>query len=182
MLVVHGLYKWKPRLLAFRNDYCRKCEAERLSVLIRTIDVIHVFWIPVLPVGAWSRWHCGSCGASPHQLAKTRRGFKIAGAVVFALPAVAFWFLQPDADVSAWWLWTLRLVLTGLALLAFWSAFRHKPEPQFKLRLSQVHPYESRECPFCGGYLLNLPTWHCPNCGVEHRPLAQTPGVVATPG
>ena len=173
MLVIHGVYHWQPKRLAFRNDYCRKCEADSLSILVRTFDVLHVFWIPVLPLGAWSRWYCGVCGARPHVLAKTRRGFKIAGMVVFAFPALAFWFLEPDADLGAAWLWTLRLILTGLALLTAWSAFRHQPEPKFKLRLAQVRPYDSRECPFCDGQLQNLPTWHCPACEVEHRPLAR---------
>jgi hypothetical protein len=85
MFIIHGIYHWRPRRTAFRNDYCRACKAQTVSVLIRTVDVLHLFWIPVLPLGVWSRWFCMRCKSRPHQNVATRRGFKIAGAACLAL-------------------------------------------------------------------------------------------------
>lgn len=171
MLIIHGTYHWKPRRIAFRNDYCRKCEAERLSVLVRTIDVFHVFWIPILPLGVWSRWFCTRCTGRPHQSARTRRGFKIAGAVVIALMSVAVWMPLAEAGDDMAIIWFLRFGLPLATALAIRSAVRHRPEPDFKRRLEQVRPYEGWQCPLCGGQLFNLPKWHCLSCGAEHRPL-----------
>jgi hypothetical protein len=172
VLIVHGTYHWKPKRIAFRNDYCRTCEAERLSVLVRTIDVFHVFWIPILPLGVWSRWFCTRCAGRPHRSARTRRGFKIAGAVVLALMSIAVWMPLPAAGDDLAILWFLRFGLPLATVLAIRSAIRHRPELDFKRRLEQVRPFEGWQCPLCGGQLFNLPQWHCLNCGAEHRPLA----------
>jgi len=171
VLIIHGTYHWKPKRIAFRNDYCRKCEAERLSVLVRTIDVLHVFWIPILPLGVWSRWFCRTCGGRPHEVTRTRRGFKIAGAVILALMSAVTWVPMPDAKDDMAMIWALRIGLPLATALAIRSAVRHRPEPDFKRRLAEVRPFEGWQCPLCGGQLMNLPKWHCLNCGAEHRPL-----------
>lgn len=171
MLIIHGTYHWKPRQIAFRNDYCRKCKAEGSSVLVRTIDVLHVFWIPILPLGIWSRWFCRRCGARPHQAAETRRGFKIAGVVALALMSAAIWMPIPEAEDDMAILWGMRVVLPLLTVLLLVSAIRQRPEPDFKRRLEQVRSFEGWQCPLCGGQLVNIPTWRCMNCGAEHRPL-----------
>ena len=56
-------YPSEARRAAFRNDDCRTCAAERLSMLVRTFDALHVYWIAVLPLGFWSRWHCTTCAS-----------------------------------------------------------------------------------------------------------------------
>ena len=173
MLIIHGTYHWRPRRTAFRNDYCRSCDAERLSVLIRTFDALHIFWIPVLPLGFWSRWFCTVCGSRPHAAVRTRRGFKIAGLVTVALIALGLWTvpIQEFGD-DAWIVWMVRIgLLLAAAALVVWIV-RQPREPSFNQRLAAVKPIEGWTCPFCGGQLLNLPTWHCPSCRVEHRPLS----------
>jgi len=174
VLIVHGTYHWKPKRIAFRNDYCRKCEAQRPAVLVRTIDVFHLFWIPILPLGVWSRWFCRYCGARPHAAARTGRGFKIAGAVLLALLSITVWmpFTEEGNDVTGMVvLWFLRIGLPLATVLAVRSAIRHRPEPDFKRRLEQVRPFEGWRCPLCGGELVSLPKWRCLSCGAEHRPL-----------
>lgn len=48
--------------MAFRNDYCLARGEERRAVQVRTFDVGHIFWIPILPAGFWKRWVCTVCG------------------------------------------------------------------------------------------------------------------------
>ena len=52
MFVIHGAYHFWPKRVAFRNDYCFTCGQACRAVAIRTFDVGHIFWIPILPVGS----------------------------------------------------------------------------------------------------------------------------------
>ena len=88
MLIVRGSYHFWPKRVAFRNDYCLRCQAPRRSIAIRTFDVRHLFWIPILPVGFWKRWQCEVCGQAPHIYPKVRRFFKWVG-LVFSIAALS---------------------------------------------------------------------------------------------
>src|SRR5262249_35658489 len=91
MLVVYGIYKVARRIVAFRNDYCLSCAAPRLAYRHRTFDILHVFWLPVLPLGMWKRWHCSACGNDPHRQFRTSRGMKWLGIALLAFFALVFW-------------------------------------------------------------------------------------------
>jgi len=51
MLIINGIYRFRPKHVAFPNDYCLSCSQPRRSVQIRTFDTLHIFWIPILPLG-----------------------------------------------------------------------------------------------------------------------------------
>lgn len=173
MVLVHGIYRWRPVRVAFRNDYCRRCQQGTLSVRIRTFDVLHLFWVPVLPLGVWSRWHCARCGYDPRATGRTRRGFKIAVVLLLAAFNVAVW-LTPQGTASDLevWLWRGALLVL-LALAVRWVA-AHKPEPNARANLALMPPYEGWDCPLCGAQLLRVSTSaRCPSCKAEHQPLMQ---------
>jgi len=171
MLIIHGVYHWSPKRIAFRRDYCRRCEAGTLAVLVRTIDVFHVFWLPLLPLGVWSRWLCVRCGENPHAAARTRLGFKVALVGLLLLFNLAAW-LTPTGTSSDLEVLLTRAVTLLLLILVIWWAARHRPEPAFAARLATVPPYDGWECPLCGGQLLQVPPRiQCPSCKAEHRPL-----------
>ncbi len=181
MFVIHGSYHWLPRVTAFRRDYCRNCESDTTSVLIRTLDVFHIFWLPLLPWGMWSRWHCRACGSRPHVNTRTRKGYKIAGLVALALISLAFWApgLQIEEDPSV--LWTFRLgLLVAMAALAV-SIYRHRVEPHFKRRLAQVVPHTESSCLLCGGTLVFGSPQQCKSCGAKHLPLKRPAGELYRP-
>jgi len=71
LFIVYGVYRWKAKRVAFRNDYCLVCGEARRAVQVRTFDVGHIFWIPILPAGFWKRWVCTVCGQDPHVTTKT---------------------------------------------------------------------------------------------------------------
>ncbi|HEX2645352.1 MAG TPA: hypothetical protein VHU81_20305 [Thermoanaerobaculia bacterium] len=172
MIVIHGIYNWRPRQVAFRNDFCRTCAGPRLAVQLRTFDVLHLYWIPLIPLGFWKRWHCALCGRDPHSATRTRRGFKVAGAIVLGLMAFALWALPVEPPDEAW-IWGMRIGLSLAALAATIASLKHTPEPQLQEALDRVRPFEGWICPLCGGELSNIPGWHCPACGVEHKPLGR---------
>jgi hypothetical protein len=171
VIVLHGWYHWFPRRGAFRADYCRRCEAATTSVRVRTLDVAHLFWVPLLPVGFWSRWFCLRCGARPHAAARTRRGWKVAGAVLLLLGSFAGWTMpieRPD-DVAVVWLLRIAVPLAFAATLV--SIVRHRPEPAFAERLAAVRPWSHPDCPLCGGALERTAPPRCSRCGARHLPL-----------
>ncbi len=81
--IVFGVYHWRAKRLAFRNDYCLACGEVRRSVQLRTFDVGHIFWIPILPGAALSGRDCLFCcsfrqfpGPSPlHRISWRGLGF-----------------------------------------------------------------------------------------------------------
>ena len=172
MIFIHGTYHWRPKRIAFRNDYCRVCNGPTVSVLIRTLDVLHIFWIPVLPLGFWSRWFCLRCSARPHQTVVTRRAFKIAGAVVFILMSLGVWIPLPPDTEGIEMIWALRVVFPLALVFTLVSIFRHKPGPKLREQLAAVPPFEGWSCPICGGQLYGAPAHVCLTCGAQHRPLA----------
>jgi len=166
LLIVHGVYQFRPKRVAFRNDYCLSCAQPRRAVQIRSFDAWHIFWIPVLPLGFHKRWRCTNCGRQPHIYPGTRRGFKWAGFVVLMFFTVACWAvpLTPDSLILAW---VIRLAAPAGAILTLIHLLRTRKDPSLKERLAAVPPALDTACPFCGSALLLLSSQcSCPNCGV----------------
>ena len=165
MFILHGVYHWRPKRVAFRNDYCLTCGLERRSVCIRTFDVGHIFWVPVLPVGFWKHWFCTVCGKDPHVFPRTRRSFKWVGLIVLVLVAVLFWAAPviPDFVVGSW---IFRLAAPVAAVLLLFRLLLTDKDPSLKKKLAAVPPASELVCPFCSTPMVGGAHWSCPACGV----------------
>jgi len=176
MYIHVGTYRIAKKLQAFRNDYCLSCEARRVSFGERSFEVVHVFFIPLVPLGWRTRWTCDRCGSDPHERVRSSPVILGAGAVLAAFTGVVFWLL-PDksADMSAIWLWALRLGMPLAAVLMFAYAF-WGPKPEgLKELLKGVRPYEDDHCPACYGPMYSVPVRHCPSCKVQCLRLGEKP-------
>jgi hypothetical protein len=167
MLVIHGTYRLFPRRIAFRNDSCLTCAAARRAILISTFDVIHVFWVPLVPIGRWKRWTCSVCGKRPDENRESRRSFKIAGLILLIVFAVVFWLTPVDAqEPAASWIFRIGFPLGALATaihLARWT-----PKPGYKEALQTVAPANDLACPFCAVPLVQATLdCYCPACQVK---------------
>ncbi len=167
-MLVHGVYHFWPKRVAFRNDYCLSCEAPRRAIATRTFDVGHIFWVPLVPVGFWKHWACTVCRRDPHVNPKTRPAFKWIGLICLLLLSGMFWATPIDASVSILG-WLLRVgPLVGAAALLF--QLLHTPsEPSLRERLAAIPPASDSVCPFCGTPLIagSHVHWSCPACGAE---------------
>ena len=163
MIIVTGAYHWWPKFVGFRNDYCLNCKAERRTVCIRTFDVGHIFWVPVLPVGFWKHWACSVCQRNPHEHRQTQPFFKWAAVVILALMAVAFW-MDPVSPDDAWVWWLFRIGAPLCAVLLVVHLLRAPKEPSLKQRLAAVAPADDMVCPFCNTPLVAGTRWSCPAC------------------
>jgi hypothetical protein len=166
MLVIHGTYQFRPERIAYRNDYCLTCEAPRQSVQVRTFDAVHLFWIPLIPLGFHKQWICRTCGKQPDVSAKTRRPFKWIGVFLLLLFGGLFWFEPLDPNFLAG-TWFFRIGAPVGAVLLLVHLLRTPPDTSRKARLMGVLPAAETECPFCRVQLLMLGSkCSCPKCGV----------------
>jgi hypothetical protein len=173
MLIIHGTYSWWRKLVAYRNDYCLTCSAERVAFQHRTWDFLHVFWVPLVPLGPWKRWHCGVCGQNPHASQATRKSLKWVGVVCLALFSLAPWGVstREKRDDEAF-IWIVRLGGPVVTAWAAWATLKSPPDVRLKDRLRAVAPLMDSTCPMCNVMLFpSEPAWRCPSCGIQRKAL-----------
>jgi hypothetical protein len=169
LFILHGIYHFKPKIVAYRNDFCLTCAAPRRAFRARTFDVIHIFYIPLIPLGFLRRWHCSVCGRDPHTHPGTRKGFKWAGVVILAFLAVVLWGVPPAGDP---WVWPMRIGLPIAFAAALWHTLKSKPDVRLADKLNEVQPANESVCPVCGAALVVDDIWRCPRCGIERKMVA----------
>src|ERR1700682_91617 len=167
MIVLHGMYSFGRRVVAFRNDFCLSCGVARLAYLHPTFEVIHIILLPLSPRGFWRRWHCGTCGRNPRAAGRTRLPFKIAAAVTLGVLTLAL-FLEPAGPRDAGVMWFLRCFFGIPFILTCIWMLRSKPDQRVDDLLRTTRPSEATSCPICGVVLVpGQRAWSCPRCGME---------------
>jgi hypothetical protein len=175
MIVIFGTYHWAPKLVSFRQDWCTVCDGERLVVGRRTIDFGHIFWIPLLPFGRWTRWRCGTCGEDPARSAETRRPLRIIAwmLIVFFLVGTVLSF--GDFEIhgnGAWFAWALGVL--GIAYMTWW-AFKPFDRGTYKEKRARVAAFSGSVCPLCEGTMTaSIEDSRCSRCDAVHRPVPRT--------
>lgn len=166
MIIIRGSYHFWPKRVAFRNDYCLRCQAPRRSIAIRTFDVGHLFWIPILPVGFWKRWQCEVCGQSPHVYPNVRRFFKWVGLVFSIALSLLMWALPVDTNFEML-AWGLRVAAPAGGILLLFDLLRTPKDPSLRRNLATIAPATDSVCPFCQTPLFarSGARWTCPQCG-----------------
>ena len=146
MFIVYGAYHFWPKRIAFRDDYCLSCHAPRRSLALRTFDVGHVFWIPILPVGFWKHWKCTVCGRDPHVNPRTRRSFKWAGLVCLVGASAILWEIPSDGDFGAVG-WILRIAAPAAAILLLIHLLGALKQPSLRQKLAEIPPTRGHGLP-----------------------------------
>jgi hypothetical protein len=166
MIFIHGVYHFKPTRVAFRNDYCLTCEAPRRSVQVRTLDVIHLYGIPLVPLGFWKRWRCGTCHARPHVNRKIRRPFQWLGAIACTTLSLIVWLEPPPNDfvVGAW---LVRLLCPAGAFLLFRYIATKPTDRSLTQKLATIEASTDTMCPFCATPMMVGAGVFCPLCNVR---------------
>jgi hypothetical protein len=163
MFIHHGTYRFAPRVVGYRNDWCNHCDRPVLALQRRWFYVGHLFWIPVLPLGFQATWHCEVCTRNPRERLRTSTGIIVAGLFTFCLTFVILIFV-PYHDEEAAVVWGMRFAFGSFAFVfALWLASRLKQDlPQHKY----VEPLRNDRCLVCGGRMTDYPRCHCVDCGV----------------
>ncbi len=154
MFIVYGVHRWKAKRVAFRNDFCLACGEARRAVQVRTFDVGHIFWIPILPAGFWKRWVCTVCGRDPHITTKTRRGFKWVGLFILVLLAAVLWMapVEPNAAAVSW---SLRIAASVGAVLVLRASAAHAKGADLAGKAGKPSAGDRFRVPICGAQFVD---------------------------
>lgn len=181
MILLHGHYKFFRKRSVVRNVWCTACKQPRLAVGFRSLLVIHLFWIPVLPVARVTDWACASCGNNPkaHLTARPsamRWPLVLAGILLAAGLWVLFETLRTGEDplgtedkrMSGGISSAAGLLLMG-GLIGYMARrqLRRTAELGFDDGKTPVAPLSGDNCPICGDLMLTRDNPRCGRCEVD---------------
>jgi len=181
MLLLHGHYKFFPRRAAVRNDWCTVCQVPRLALGTRSWVVLHLFYVPLLPVARVTDWNCSACGNYPGARLATPRSW-LRTVFIFAgfLAAVAVWLLvatlvtgrdplaQGDGRMSDGFVGAATFLM--VAGVVAWQALRQQRRaeaPGAVETKAPVAPLSGDRCPLCGDLMLTRANPRCGRCRVD---------------
>jgi hypothetical protein len=171
-MIVLGIKRFGPQVVAFRNDFCLTCNGPRMSVLVRSFEAMHLYWIPIVPLFWRKRWTCSECGADPHARVASGSLTLVAFALLLLVLGAAAWSMPVDpADPALSWGMRVLPPLGALGVVG-WLVVRPRPaELKEALRVVQASTLEA--CIDCERSLLFSPVPHCPHCGIQRLELGQ---------
>ena len=171
MLVIHGHYKFFPKRVACKNAWCTSCEDETLAVGTRRILFLHLFFIPLLPLGKTTTWICGHCQGDVDARRPVRSwiaGCGIMGGAFFVLLALAGILgavLSEKRQLD--WTDSLPFLDLGLVMIGGFRWVRRRAQRGYEAVAKQVEPLAGDACPLCGQQVLLLGKPRCEACEVD---------------
>jgi hypothetical protein len=171
VLVIHGHYKFFPKRVACKNAWCTSCEDETLAVGTRRILLLHVFFIPLLPLGTTTTWICGHCQGDVDARRPVRSwiaGCGIMGGAFFVLLALAgilgaVLSEKRQLDLTD----SLPFLVLGLVMIGGFLWARRRAQRGYEAAAKQVEPLAGDACPLCGQQVLLLGKPRCEACDVD---------------
>ncbi len=166
MVVLYGIRGVMRKVVAYRNDFCLWCEVPQRAHRVRSLKTLHIFFIPVLPLGFWREWQCSVCDRNPHGTPRHRG--RIGLAYFFGMAAAVVW-VSPGSETgnSIAVTWVLRVVLTIVFGIVLWYALKHPSNIRLAEELKEIEPAQENSCPFCNSPVVLNDGWRCSNCGVQ---------------
>jgi len=140
------------------------CDATRLALQIRSLKTIHIYSVPILPLGFWRDWHCQACDEDSHRKPGTRKSRRWAAIFFIAMIAGVAWL---DTEETGMPIWALRIAATLTAIALAFLTIRNAPDAHLKAQLERVIPADEKVCGLCRGILIQGERWRCSQCGVE---------------
>lgn len=181
MLLLHGHYKFFRRRVALRNAWCTVCKAPRLAVGFRSWVVLHLFWIPLLPVARVTDWACVGCGNNPKANLTARPGsyrwsLVVAGLLLVGGLAVLISTLVTGRDPLGQGKGGLSDgIVSAAALVMVGSVFGWQIRRQLRRTTelgvddgkTPVSALSGDTCPLCSALTLTRDKPRCEACQVE---------------
>jgi hypothetical protein len=161
-----GIYYFGSKRVACRNDYCTVCREPTLGEGRRSIVVLHLFFVPLLPLGMKTRWFCIACRQETDAKRPSRKGILIAGMGFGGLMALVGVTGMTEGHEL---LPGLGLVGFGLGLMALlgWM-IRSRSFAEYKEWKRMIPPLGTAACPYCEQPVTTVgKTVRCPACDVK---------------
>jgi hypothetical protein len=163
-MILHGTYTFGTKRVACRNGYCTTCRTARFAEGFRSWRVLHVFFLPILPIGTVTRWYCTEHG---HQLDARRPNRPwilyagIFGGVLMSFIGIMLLF-EPGEQGGAVMIPAGIVFSLGLFYLLKRQNYRNYAAAQ-----QSVPPLSSEHCPYCKAPVLNGTPPRCHTCKVD---------------
>jgi hypothetical protein len=163
-MVIHGTYRFGKKLVACRNTYCTTCKAPVFAEGFRSILVLHIFFIPILPFGTDVRWYCTRCKREADAGRPSRPFILVAGILCgLLLVFIGVMIALQANDPTGYWVSLFGSLMTaGLAFL-----IRKQDYGTFLSSSKAVTPLAGDFCPYCREPLFAKVTPRCHTCRIN---------------
>lgn len=127
--------------------------------------VLHVAFVPVLPVGVETRWFCGRCGEEVDAHRPSRPWALVAGVILGVLACVAgVSFLLQDHEREA----AIGCFVMGTALIAGCAyGLKSAKYRAYETGRRAVTPLAADHCPYCNQPIFASAAPRCHACRVD---------------
>jgi hypothetical protein len=164
MVLLNGLYRFGKRRSACKNAYCTHCQEATFVEGFRSFHCIHVYFIPLIPLGFMTDWRCTVCGNDPAGKRPMAGALAIAGlgagvlglAITFLIP------YDPTEPATKWWMGGIFGLLTGGMTFILLKGNRSE---YLKLK-EAVRPLDHDFCPYCNTPTFQRKPIRCEECDV----------------
>jgi len=170
MLIIYGWYKWGKKFIGYKKDLCYRCKTKTVWHRLRYFPFVHIFWIPLLPLGVFKEWVCDQCQKSP------KPSSSIGGSMIFGILGVPILLLALlvlgagfTGDSGVLWLGLLMLCIS--AAIFGYMIYRIRVSRRDKqLREATRDEQDSllhEPCLYCLGEIQLLSKPACIDCGAR---------------
>ena len=168
--MIHGHYYFGRKRVACRNAYCTVCKGPRFTEGFRSLVVLHVGFVPLLPIAIKTRWFCSTCHRETNARLPSRPFILVAG-VFFGIVLFLIGLLiqrvpeqkgaeHPGVGVGCS---AVGLLMAGSLV---W-VLRRQDYKGFVAATHSVVPLGERYCPYCKLPFTPLQPRYCPSCKVN---------------
>ena len=163
--MLHGTYHFGGKRVACRNAYCTNCRNPRFAEGLRSLVVLHIFFIPLLPVATTVRWFCSTCRKEIDIFRPSRPWILIAGVffgLLMTFVGVMILINSPDKEGALGCIILGLLMVVGLVYMIRKQSYRDYVSAQ-----DAVPPLQGDHCPYCEALVLQAEKPHCHACRVD---------------
>lgn len=162
--MIHGIYHFGSKRTACRNDYCTVCLAPTFAEGRRSLVVLHFVFVPLIPLGLYTRWFCTACGKETDAKRPNRKGILISGIVFGALMTfVGATMLVVEHKPEGW----VGVAMGVVLMIALAVALKSQNYDFYLTAKRAVVPLRGDVCPYCHEPVLTGITPRCHACNVK---------------
>ncbi len=170
MFVIYGWYKWGRKFVGYKKDLCHRCKIKTIWHRMRFFPVVHIFWVPLIPLGMYKEWICDQCRQSP------KTSFSMVGVIALGVAGAVFSFISLFA-LSAGFKGDRESLQIGAIMfcisLVFWGGMILAVRHSNKQKLLRQAAFEKEDsmlnepCLYCNGEIQRQYKPVCIDCGAR---------------
>ena len=163
--MVHGTYYFGRKRVACRNAYCTTCRGPRFAEGLKSLVVLHVCFIPFLPIATTVRWFCSTCQNEIDARRPSRPWILIAGVLFGLLMTFAGVMVMLDGHEKETALG--MLVFGPLMVIGLVYMIRKQDYRGYVAYQEKVPGLNGEHCPYCKAAVFAAEMPHCHSCKVD---------------